>query len=153
METNINSLVIMKSYYEAIKDLEDTDQLIMLKAIMEFGFNGIEPSFDKKYLNGYWKLISPTLARGIETYKSKVANGSKGGRPKASSTEMKKEVTPAPTKSETPKVAVTQKQALLIKRLQDNQLGQEDTERFVYMIKNDEITTVLELDEQISHMF
>ncbi len=84
MENKIQpkGIMMMKSYYDAINDLDDTDQIIMFKAIMEFGFNGIEPNFDKKYLNGYWKLISPTLSKGIASYISKVENGKKGAAAK-----------------------------------------------------------------------
>jgi hypothetical protein len=82
-------IVILHSYYQAMQELDNDDQLTIFKAIMEFGFDGIQPNFDKKYLNGYWILIYPTLSKGISNYQTKVNNGSKGGRPKLNSNASK----------------------------------------------------------------
>jgi hypothetical protein len=81
-------ILILQSYYEAIQELENDDQLTIFKAIMEFGFNQVQPSFEKKYLNGYLKLIEPTLSKGIKNYNTKVANGAAGGKAKAAKAKL-----------------------------------------------------------------
>lgn len=79
-QTNINGIVFLRSYYEAVEELEGNDKLEMYEAIFNLVFNGIEPNFSKKYLNGYFKLIQPTLMSSITRYKNSVENGKKGGR-------------------------------------------------------------------------
>jgi hypothetical protein len=103
-QTNINGIVFLRSYYEAVEELEGNDKLEMYEAIFNLVFNGIEPNFTKKYLNGYFKLIQPTLMSSITRYKNSVENGKKGGRkpsikieetlaqPKQETVEAKQEV-------------------------------------------------------------
>lgn len=143
-------IMMMKSYYEAIEDLDDADQIIMFKAIMNFGFYGKQPEFDstKKYLNGYWKLISPTLTKGLDAYRSKVENGKKGGQAKAAT--QKPNVTQLiaePVKAET-----TPQQTNLINLVVKKNLIQEDKDRITRMITNNQLTSIKEVEEQLSYI-
>ena len=79
-KTNINGIVFLRSYYEAVKDLEQDDQLEMYNAIFSLVFEGIAPTFTKKYLNSIYKVIEPNLAGSINRYQTSVENGKKGGR-------------------------------------------------------------------------
>ena len=79
-KTNINGIVFLRSYYEAVKDLEQDDQLEMYNAIFSLVFEGIAPTFTKKYLNSIYKVIVPNLAGSINRYQTSVENGKKGGR-------------------------------------------------------------------------
>lgn len=94
-ETNINGIVFLRSYFESIEELEGSDKMEMYDAIFGLVFNNIAPVFSKKYLNGYWKLIEPTLASSINRYQASQENGKKGGRPAGKKAEANK--TPEPT--------------------------------------------------------
>lgn len=74
-------VLIFESYYEVIKDLNDSDQLQMYKAICEYGINGNEPNLTGA-LKGLWTLIKPNIDSSINRYNTSVINGGKGGRPK-----------------------------------------------------------------------
>lgn len=71
------SIIIYRSFYDAIKELEPTDQAEVWKAIFEYGLNKNEieisglPSI-------IFKLIKPQLDANMRKYE----NGTKGGRPK-----------------------------------------------------------------------
>jgi hypothetical protein len=152
-------IMIMKSYYEAINDLDDADQLIMFKAIMEYGFNEIDPTFDKKYLNGYWKLIEPTLTRGLNSYKTKVENGNRGGRP-SKSTLIQPQTPKVDTKvvlkekiqPEVNKGVITPIQSNLIIYTKEKIKNDEYQEIFTNLIMNGDITTIKEIEDELLHL-
>jgi hypothetical protein len=87
METNeqkkATGVRILRSYYDAIKKLDDASIALMFKSIMEFGLDDVEPNFDSPMLEMAWTLIKPNLESGKNYDKSKVENGSKGGKAKA----------------------------------------------------------------------
>jgi hypothetical protein len=115
-QTEINGIVFLRSYFESVEELEGTDKLEMYEAIFNLVFNGIEPTFTKKYLNGYFKLIQPTLMSSITRYKNSVENGKKGGRKPASVTASSTkpiEETLAQPKQEIKKETVQAKQPVL----------------------------------------
>ncbi len=162
METNttqVKGIMIMKSYYDAMNELETLDQLIIFKAIMEFGFNGTEPEFDKKYLNGYWKLIVPTLSRGISNYISKVNNGKKGGQAKALNMAVASETIPVKASVTTisknllieENKALTPQQTKLIKFINGKELVQEDKTRFIRRVSEGELTSVEEIIKELTY--
>jgi hypothetical protein len=82
MEKERNGFVFLKTFNEAIEDLETEDKCFMLEAIINYGLYSIEPSITKGYLKGIWKLISSTIDVTSRKYDSSVENGKKGGRPK-----------------------------------------------------------------------
>lgn len=72
-----NSFVFYRSFYEAIQDLKEKDQLKMFKAICELALNGKELELTNQ-ANTMFKLIKPQITANNERY----INGKKGGRPK-----------------------------------------------------------------------
>ncbi len=91
-----DSIVFYGSFYEAIKEIEDTEtRLKALEAICEYGFYGVEPNI-KGVASAIFKLARPQLDANAR----RRANGSKGGRPSQTTPEpnQKQEVTePEPT--------------------------------------------------------
>ena len=71
------SIIIYRSFYDAIKELEPTHQAEVWRAVFEYGLNKNEVD-----LSGLpsiiFKLIKPQLDANIRKYE----NGTKGGRPK-----------------------------------------------------------------------
>jgi hypothetical protein len=85
-ETITNGVVFLRSYYESITSLEDGDKLEMYEAVFKHYFDGIEPTFSKAYLNGFWSLMKPNIDNSVNRYNNSVNNGKKGGRPKNGNT-------------------------------------------------------------------
>jgi len=79
-QTELNGFVFLRSYYEAIKELDGDDRLELNDAIQALVFDNIQPNFSKKYLFGYFKLIQPTLEASLTRYRNSVENGKKGGK-------------------------------------------------------------------------
>jgi hypothetical protein len=79
------SIIIYRSFYDAIKELEPTHQAEVWRAVFEYGLNKNEVD-----LSGLpsiiFKLIKPQLDANIRKYE----NGTKGGRPKKQSETKEK---------------------------------------------------------------
>jgi len=72
-----DSFVVYRSFYDAIKPLDEKDQLALLKQIFEFGLN--QKEIDLEPLpKAMFSLIKPQLTANHRKYE----NGKKGGRPK-----------------------------------------------------------------------
>lgn len=70
----------LPSYYEALRDLPDGDRLKLYDAVLDFGFgNDVEEL--PPTLQGFFRLIVPTLEKSIKFEEKQKANGMKGGRP------------------------------------------------------------------------
>ena len=85
METKNEQLAYIpmyKSYIDAVSRLSAEDRLTIYEAIFEFGFTGVEPTFDNPYLEMGWNLVKPNLLNNMSRVKSNQENGKKGGRPK-----------------------------------------------------------------------
>lgn len=72
-----NSFVFYRSFNEAMAELSESDQLTLYRAIVGYGLDGQEASFDSSYLRMAWKLIKPQLDANWRRYE----NGCKGGAP------------------------------------------------------------------------
>ena len=70
-----NSFVFYRSFNEAMAELSESDQLTLYRAIVGYGLDGQEASFDSSYLRMAWKLIKPQLDANWRRYE----NGCKGG--------------------------------------------------------------------------
>jgi hypothetical protein len=70
-----DSMVLYRSFYDAIKLLPDDTQLEIFRAIFEFGLDGIEPELSKSALP-FWLLIKPNL----QANRTKWESGSKAKR-------------------------------------------------------------------------
>ena len=71
------SMIIYRSFYDAIKELEPVHQAKVWEAIFEYGLNAQEINLDG-LPSIIFKLIKPQLDANLRKYE----NGSKGGRPK-----------------------------------------------------------------------
>jgi len=76
-----SGIVILPSYYEAIKDLPDVDRLQIYDAIVRYGLYGeiIEMS---PMIKSMFTLIKPNIDSSQNRYRAAKENGSLGGRPK-----------------------------------------------------------------------
>ena len=72
-----NSFVFYRSFSEAMQELTESDQLVLYRAIVGYGLDGQEASFESSYLRMAWKLIKPQLDANWRRYE----NGCKGGAP------------------------------------------------------------------------
>jgi hypothetical protein len=72
-----SSFVFYRSFNEAMEELSETDQLVLYRAIVDYGLDGRETVFDSSYLRMAWKLIKPQLDANWRRYE----NGCKGGAP------------------------------------------------------------------------
>lgn len=71
------SMIIYRSFYDAIKELEPVHQAKVWEAIFEYGLNAHEINLDG-LPSIIFKLIKPQLDANLRKYE----NGTKGGRPK-----------------------------------------------------------------------
>lgn len=70
-----DSMVLYRSFYDAIKLLPDDTQLEIFRAIFEFGLDGIEPELSNS-AKPFWLLIKPNL----QANRIKWESGSKAKR-------------------------------------------------------------------------
>jgi hypothetical protein len=88
MSDKSNSVIILRSYWESIKDLPDDKQLMFLKSIIEYGMDSIEPEFTGVE-KSFWIQIKTTIDNSIKRYNTSVGNGKKGGAPKGNNNAKK----------------------------------------------------------------
>ena len=70
----------LPSYYEALRGLPDGDRLKLYDAVLDFGFgNDVEEL--PPTLQGFFRLIVPTLEKSVKFEEKQKLNGAKGGRP------------------------------------------------------------------------
>jgi len=84
-----DSMVLYRSFYDAIKLLPNDTQLEIFRAIFEFGLDGIEPELSKSALP-FWLLIKPNLQANRTKWESGCKAKSKQSRSK---TEAKQKQT------------------------------------------------------------
>ena len=95
--SNINVLPFYRSYWEALKDLSDTNRLKLYDAIFNFVFKNEEPKLTG-LPNSLWILLRPNIDKSVRKTAANSQNGKKGGRP---STETQTEPTENPTETQT----------------------------------------------------
>ena len=85
-----DGVVFLPSYYEAIKDLPESDRLQMYDAILRYGLYGelieLPPA-----LRAMLTLIKPNIDASQNRYRSAKENGSKGGAPLGNQNARKKQ--------------------------------------------------------------
>ena len=82
-----DSSIFYRSFYEAINDLPEENQLAVYKSIFEYTLN-----FNEIPLTGISKTIFTLIKPQLDANNKKFANGKKGGRPiEEKQTETKKE--------------------------------------------------------------
>lgn len=72
-----NSFVFYKSFYESINELSDAEQIAVFQAMMQYQFEGTEPT-----LSGVPKAVFVLIKPQLDANNSRYENGCKGGRPK-----------------------------------------------------------------------
>lgn len=72
-----DSVVFYRSFYEAIKELPDEQFAACVRAIMDYGLDGLEPSS-----SGIAKSIYLMAKPQIDANNRRYQNGTKGGRPR-----------------------------------------------------------------------
>ena len=88
MSDKSNSVIILRSYWESIKDLSDDKQLLFLKSIIEYGMDSIEPEFTG-IEKSFWIQIKTTIDSSMKRYNASVENGKKGGAPQGNNNAKK----------------------------------------------------------------
>ena len=110
-----DSMVIYKSFYEAVKDLDNDTKVKIYDAIYEYGLYLNEPNDLDGVSKVVWTLIKPQLDANLKKYKNGqkgAKHGAKGGRPKKPSGVKSKnplgviDKNPTPFKGKTPNVNV-----------------------------------------------
>lgn len=84
----MDTVIILRSYWESIKDLPEDKRLFFLESIIEYGLNGIEPTLSglEKSL---WVSTKSSIDANIRRYTASVENGKKGGAPKGNKNAKK----------------------------------------------------------------
>lgn len=88
-----DSMILYRSFYEAIIELPESNQLEIMKAIFEYGFDGVEPN-----LSGLSKTIWILVKPNLEANRRKWENGC---QPKQKQTKSKAEAKQKQTRSKT----------------------------------------------------
>lgn len=87
--SNIPFVTLSKENMFTICNSLEYDEIgIIFKAFMDFVYFGIEPTFEKKYMQGIFDGVLQTMERKAEGCFASRENGKKGGRPKKSNTEL-----------------------------------------------------------------
>ncbi len=73
-----DSMIIYRSFYEAIKDLDKDTKIQMYDAIFSYGLDFKQPPKLKGVAKVVWTLIKPQLDANLKKFN----DGKKGGRPK-----------------------------------------------------------------------
>lgn len=87
-----NSFVFYRSFNEAMEELSENDQLVLYRAIVDYGLDSREPSFNSSYLRMAWKLIKPQLDANWKRYNNGCKGkefGKRGGAPKGNKNATK----------------------------------------------------------------
>ena len=77
-----DSFIFYKSFYDAIKNIPDEEQLKLFKSICDYCFGENEIELEDGIAKALFILIKPNIDSANARYKASVENGKKGGRPK-----------------------------------------------------------------------
>ena len=83
-------VVILPSYYEAIKDLPDSERILMYDAMVCYGLYG-EVIDLPPILKSMFTLIKPNIDSSQNRHKASTENGKKGGAPEGNQNARKKQ--------------------------------------------------------------
>ena len=90
MKESKESIVFYKSFYEAIQNIPQEEQLKLYNAIFSYSFTDTEPEIEEGIARAMFILIKPNIDSANARYKASVENGKKGGRPKKETQEKPK---------------------------------------------------------------
>ena len=87
--SNIPFVTLSKENMFTICNSLEYDEIgLIFKAFMDFVYFGIEPTFEKKYMQGIFDGVLQTMERKAEGCFASRENGKKGGRPPKNNTEL-----------------------------------------------------------------
>ena len=137
MKDNIDSVIILRSYWESIKDLPDDKQLLFLKSIIEYGMNSIEPEFTG-IEKSFWIQIKATIDNSMKRYNTSIENGKKGGAPKGNNNAKKQpETTQEQPKTTQEQPKTTQEQPKTkVDNLYKDKYKDKDVDKDLYSYKD-----------------
>ena len=82
-----DSIIFYKSFYEAIKNIPNEEQLKLYNAIFSYSFTETEPKIEEGIAKAMFILMKPNIDSANARYKASIENGKKGGRPKSETQE------------------------------------------------------------------
>lgn len=74
----MEGFIFYASFYKALSNLKDEEQLLCFKVLCEYALFGILPENTKGAVLMFFELVKPQIDKNIQRYE----NGKKGGRPK-----------------------------------------------------------------------
>lgn len=97
-----NNFMFFSEYFDVISACDDEDKEQFCYALLDYGVNGIEKNFEKKYLNALFKEISQRIKRFQKISKERANAGKKSGisRRKMSLTKNEQKMNKKETKHE-----------------------------------------------------
>ena len=91
-----DSFVFYRSFYDAIKDIDQKNQAVLIMAICEYAFDGKEPKLHG-VSSAMFKLIRPQIDANNKRYE----NGKSGGRPRQNKNQTETKQKPKQNQTET----------------------------------------------------
>ena len=153
-----SSIIIFRSYKEQIEELikleliKKEDGYDWYHGILTYSFDGTDPKFEHPQLKILWIGVKNTVDNSKLRREASIKNGSKGGRPKSSTSESEEEIVNTELVSEHEEHS---NDNLSVKDLLDYHKREcpitlKDTKRFLIdaMITQRSITTIKQLQEK-----
>ena len=81
---NRESFVFYRSFWDAIREMEEADQLAMFRAICEYALDGKVPALTCAIHRAVFAAVRPS----IDTNNARREGGKRGGRPKTKKTTL-----------------------------------------------------------------
>ena len=75
------STVFYKSFFDAIKNIPQEEQLQVYNAIFEYSFYEKTPKLNDGIAKALFTIMKPNIDSANARYRASVENGRKGGRP------------------------------------------------------------------------
>ena len=163
--SNIPFVTLSKENMFTICNSLEYDEIgIIFKAFMDFVYFGIEPTFEKKYMQGIFDGVLQTMERKAEGCFASRENGKKGGRPKKGNmelqpnTDFEEEAEISPNKpdfysddTEVPQEAESVSEGPIQDEFDELELKEEDMGTFIGTLNNFAVETRrIEHEEEMS---
>jgi hypothetical protein len=87
-----NRITFFASYFEALRELPDAEQLALFRAIMFLAFEGKEPRFESPIARSIWAAIRPNIQATINKSNAGMIGGGKFGNQNARKTPITENV-------------------------------------------------------------
>lgn len=94
-----DNFLLYGSFYDAICDLPESEQLKAFHALCRYGLHG-EVYDEPGVVRGFLRMAMPNIDAAHHRYEVNTANGKKGGRPKKTETQQEPNNNPTETETE-----------------------------------------------------